>query len=153
MQKWQDRWDIIYRIDKNLSVLTHNKQKGYFKKPCEIEKLRHCHSQALELHVVKDSLSQRKGDWQPSFFARRLNGNTMKCPECDFVQSDRNVRCVKCGIVLERDQARRTSILKTRNVGAEEEDVGEEGSFFQRSVFFVEPKVNLFFFGGRSLFF
>jgi hypothetical protein len=43
-------------------------------------------------------------------------------------------------------------MLKTRNVDAEE-DVAEEDSFFQGSVFFVEPKVNPFFFSGRVLIF
>lgn len=77
----------------------------------------------------------------------------MKCPECDFVQSDRNFRCIKCGIILQRDQAPRKSTSKTANIRAEEEEVTEEGSFFQRFVFSVEPKVNPFFFGGRVLVF
>ena len=80
-------------------------------------------------------------------------GSVMKCPECDFVQSDRNGRCIKCGTVFERGQERRTSTFRKGTGAEEKEDTAEEGSFFQRFVFFVEPKVNPFFFGGRILIF
>jgi hypothetical protein len=33
-----------------LSVLAHDKQKVCLKKPCEVDELRHCQLQALELH-------------------------------------------------------------------------------------------------------
>jgi len=73
----------------------------------------------------------------------------MKCPECDFVQSDQNTKCSKCGVLFENDQGRQPPLLKKRAAPAIKGDAAEAGTFFQEFVFFVEPKVNPFYFGGR----
>ena len=74
----------------------------------------------------------------------------MKCPNCDFVQSDRKARCLKCGIIFEKYQ---TSAQRTRAFIADSGSTAEEGTFFQDVVFFVEPRVNPFYFGGRMIIF
>ena len=70
----------------------------------------------------------------------------MKCPNCNFVQSDRKARCSKCGIIFEKHQ---TPALRKRAVIAENGSPAEQGTFFQDIVLFAEPKVNPFYFGGR----
>ena len=74
----------------------------------------------------------------------------MKCPNCDFVQSDRKARCLKCGIIFEKYQS---PALRKRASGADGRATAEEGTFFLVNVFFVEPKVNPFYFGGRMIIF
>jgi hypothetical protein len=75
----------------------------------------------------------------------------MKCPECDFVQSDQNTRCSKCGIIFERCRTRRLPPLRKGAVTAENGGDTEEGGFFQNFVFCTESKVNPFYFGGRII--
>lgn len=70
----------------------------------------------------------------------------MKCPKCNFVQSDKKVSCLKCGIIFERYQ---TAPLDKRKSIATNESPTEERDFFQDIVFLVEPRVNPFYFGGR----
>jgi hypothetical protein len=70
----------------------------------------------------------------------------MKCPKCDFVQSDKKARCMKCGFIFETPQ---TSALRKRASTADNGSPAKEGTFFQDVVLFVEPKVNPFYFGGR----
>jgi len=70
----------------------------------------------------------------------------MKCPKCDFVQSDRKTRCRKCGFIFE---ALQKPASRNRASTADNQSVVEEGNFFKDGVFFVEAKVNPFTFGGR----
>jgi len=74
----------------------------------------------------------------------------MKCPKCDFVQSDRNARCSKCGLTFEKDPNHRvTSLLKRPPQVKEEAGVISDGTFSTDTIFFVEPDVNPFYFAGR----
>jgi hypothetical protein len=76
----------------------------------------------------------------------------MKCPKCDFVQSDQNAKCLKCGTIFEKFQEHQTSPLK--KVAAYSKEKGNatgDGTLFQKFFFWVEPKVNPFYFGGRIL--
>ena len=73
----------------------------------------------------------------------------MKCPECDFVQSDQNTKCSKCGFVLEKYQGPQASTLRKGGITAKRENAAGDGTFFQKTVFFVESEVNPFHFGGR----
>ena len=76
----------------------------------------------------------------------------MKCPKCNFVQSDQNAKCSKCGITFEEDQKHRTSTRRNGPVGAKKKrNDTEVSSFFQNVLFFIEPEVNPFFFGGRVI--
>ncbi len=75
----------------------------------------------------------------------------MNCPKCNFVQSDQNTECLKCGIVFEKYQKHHTSTLRKGAVITEKGNAAEEGTFFQKFVFFVEPKVNPFYFAGRII--
>jgi hypothetical protein len=72
----------------------------------------------------------------------------MKCPKCDFVQSDKKTRCMKCGFIFETLQ--KPALQKRASIAANE-SVVDEGNFFQDVVFLVEPKVNPFYFGGRVI--
>ena len=74
----------------------------------------------------------------------------MKCPNCDFVQSDRKTRCLKCGIIFGKYQS---LALRKRESIADGRTAAEEGTFFPDTVFFVEPRVNPFYFGGRIIVF
>jgi hypothetical protein len=73
----------------------------------------------------------------------------MKCPECDFVQSDQNATCSKCGLVFEKYQRPQASTLRKGGVTAKRDTAAGDGTFFQDTLFFVESKVNPFYFGGR----
>jgi len=76
----------------------------------------------------------------------------MKCPRCNFVQSDQNTKCSKCGIIFEKYQNHQTSTLRKGAVTPKEKgNATKEGTFSQRFVFFVEPEVNPFYFGGRII--
>jgi hypothetical protein len=76
----------------------------------------------------------------------------MKCPTCDFVQSDQNTKCQKCGIIFEKFQHRQSLASRKGAVTAKEEGIAiEDGTFSQKFVFFVEPEVNPFYFGGRII--
>jgi hypothetical protein len=72
----------------------------------------------------------------------------MKCPKCDFVQSDKKAKCMKCGFVFE---TLHEPVLRDRASIAANESVVDEGNFFQDVLFLVEPKVNPFYFWGRVI--
>jgi hypothetical protein len=73
----------------------------------------------------------------------------MKCPECDFVQSDQNTKCSKCGFIFEKYQRPQASTLRKGGVTEKSENAAGDGTFFEKTVFFVESRVNPFYFGGR----
>ncbi len=78
----------------------------------------------------------------------------MRCPKCAFEQSDQNTECLKCGIVFEKYDDRPTPILRKRTVPSKEKGVAtEDETFSKKFVFFVEPGVNPFYFGGRVIIF
>jgi hypothetical protein len=76
----------------------------------------------------------------------------MKCPTCHFVQSDQNTECQKCGTIFEKYRKRRVLSLRKGSVTAREKgDAAEDATFFQNVLFFVEPDVTIFHFGGRVI--
>ena len=78
----------------------------------------------------------------------------MKCPSCNFVQSDRHPRCLKCGLRLELDQEQGSTARRKRDVpGSEKAGAVAVGDFFRDLAFSVEPEVNPFYFAGRVLVF
>ncbi len=78
----------------------------------------------------------------------------MKCPKCDFEQSNQNTECLKCGIIFEKYHEHPSPILRKRTrTPKEEETTIEDGTFFKKFLFFIEPEVNPFYFGGRVVFF
>jgi hypothetical protein len=72
----------------------------------------------------------------------------MKCPKCDFVQSDKKAKCMKCGFIFETLQE---PVVRNRAPTADNQSVVGEGNIFKDVVFFVDPKVNPFTFGGRVI--
>jgi hypothetical protein len=77
----------------------------------------------------------------------------MKCPKCNFVQSDRNLRCKKCGFGLELEQERGTVNLRGADSGHEKAGLITVGHIFRDLAFSVEPEVNPFSFAGRVVVF
>ena len=78
----------------------------------------------------------------------------MKCPHCDFIQADHNTECLKCGIIFEKYQKQPGSNFKRMDRSVKErKSATKDGNVFQRIIFFVEPGVNPFYFGGRMLIF
>jgi hypothetical protein len=76
----------------------------------------------------------------------------MKCPKCNFFQSDQNTKCLKCGILFENRQRHSASALRKASPTARGKgDDTEDGSFLQNVFFSVEPEVNVFYFGGRII--
>lgn len=78
----------------------------------------------------------------------------MKCPPCDFDQADQNTECLKCGIIFGKYQKDQGPSLGRHN-GAQKEKgkAPAVGRHIKELVFFVEPKINSLYFGGRALIF
>jgi hypothetical protein len=78
----------------------------------------------------------------------------MKCPSCGFEQPDQNTECLKCGIIFEKYYEHPTPILRKRRGPSKTSETAEgDDIFLKRFVFFVEPGVNPFYFGGRVILF
>ena len=78
----------------------------------------------------------------------------MKCPNCDLEQPDQNTKCLKCGIIFEKYDEHPTPVLKkpTGTPKEKETAIGNE-TFLKKFAFFVEPRGNPFYFGGRVILF
>ncbi len=66
----------------------------------------------------------------------------MKCPNCNFEQADQNAECLKCGIIFEKVQKYRSSVLEREKAVAKGKGDGT-----------VDSKINPFYFGGRVFIF
>lgn len=78
----------------------------------------------------------------------------MRCPKCDFVQSDQNTECLKCGIIFGKYYEHPTPILRKGTSAPKEKEIATEvDAFSKKFVFFVEPGVNPFYLGGRVFIF
>jgi len=78
----------------------------------------------------------------------------MKCPQCDFEQADQNTECLRCGIIFKKYQKDQRQSLRRNSVAQKEKwKAPAVGRFIKELVFFVEPKINPFYFGGRALIF
>ncbi len=76
----------------------------------------------------------------------------MKCPSCNFVQSDRHPRCLKCGLKFDKGQKQRTTIKWERSTpGREQTGATALGDFLQDLLFSVEAEVNPFHLAGRVI--
>ncbi len=71
----------------------------------------------------------------------------MKCPHCDFVQSDQNRKCLKCGIIFEKQRTRLRRSVDKRKAATVSRD------YLRNLLLRVEPGVNPFLLGGRVLLF
>jgi hypothetical protein len=60
---------------------------------------------------------------------------------------------MKCGIIFEKYRKPQTSIVKNRIITGKRGIAAEEGTFFKQFVFYVEPQINPFYFGGRVIIF
>ncbi len=68
----------------------------------------------------------------------------MKCPSCNFVQSDRHARCLKCGLRFDGTVERKWVVSGRKSSWS---------GFFRDLLFSVEAAVNLFHFAGRVVVF
>jgi len=74
----------------------------------------------------------------------------MRCPKCDFEQPVQNTECLKCGIIFEKYYEHPTPILRKGTGTPKENEIATKDETFSKNfVFFVEPEVNPFYFGGR----
>jgi hypothetical protein len=68
------------------------------------------------------------------------------------VQSDQNTRCLKCKTPFEKDQGGRLLRTKKGSIPSKGKwDDFEGAPFFRNFLFYVDPEVNVFSFGGRAL--
>ncbi len=78
----------------------------------------------------------------------------MRCPKCDFVQSDQNTECLKCGIIFEKYYEHPTPILRKRTVTPKEKEIAIEVTLFSKSLSFLSSRKGIPFTwaGGLSFF-
>jgi hypothetical protein len=78
----------------------------------------------------------------------------MKCPSCNFVQSDRHLRCLKCGLRFEQGLQNDDTARRKRGIPASERSSAfAVGDFLRDLLFSIEPGVNPFHFAGRVVIF
>ena len=81
----------------------------------------------------------------------------MICPMCKFQQPDGNFECVRCGIIFSKYASRMEWVIKDRSKVAKSPATTKESTKFnvfdwlQDLLFYVEPEVNVFYFGGRVI--
>ncbi len=83
----------------------------------------------------------------------------MICPHCKFEQPDEHLECLKCGIIFSkyvpsmefesRDRSRFTRVPAT----VKESSRSTSFDWLKDLLFYVEPEVNIFYFGGRVMIF
>ena len=81
----------------------------------------------------------------------------MICPMCKCEQPDGNLECVKCGIIFSKCASRTVSMGKDRPSVTKTPATAKDSTrvtpfdWLQDVLFYVEPEVNVFFFGGRVI--
>jgi len=81
----------------------------------------------------------------------------MICPQCKFEQPDGNVECLKCGIIFSKYASCMESENRDRSRFTKTPARAKESAKFtflnrlQELLFYVEPEVNIFYFGGRVI--
>ncbi len=78
----------------------------------------------------------------------------MRCPKCNFEQPDENTECLKCGIIFQKYYEHPDPAIRKRTpTPKEKESATEDEAFLKKFVFYDEPDVNPFYFGGRVIVF
>ena len=78
----------------------------------------------------------------------------MKCPKCNFEQSDRNTECLRCGIIFEKFHNRQKAAARHHRIsGAPAAMASGFWDITKNLIFHVNPEVNPLIFGGRAVFF
>lgn len=81
----------------------------------------------------------------------------MICPMCGFEQSDGGVECLKCGIIFHKclthgEIASEDSLpLKRTHTRRKESEKPAWSDWVRDLLFYIEPQVNVFYFGGRII--
>ncbi len=88
----------------------------------------------------------------------------MICPKCKFEQSSQHIECPRCGIIFEKYHLLQQRLSKnekneanpsetsTEEIAIEEKPLTPAG-FIKKLLFYVEPFINPFYFGGRAIVF
>ncbi len=80
-----------------------------------------------------------------------MQNRGVKCPNCNFVQSDGNTECLKCGIIFEKFR-RDSEASHGKTKGAPRKGrAAWRGTLLREWIFYIEPETNPFYFGGRVL--
>lgn len=78
----------------------------------------------------------------------------MKCPKCSFQQSAHNVECIRCGIVFEKYNRRRSLNPAAQSLSMDQEEIAvNAGEIIKNLLFYVKPETNPLIFGTRMLLF
>lgn len=78
----------------------------------------------------------------------------MKCPKCGFEQTDKEVECLKCGVIFDKYlklQENKPTLTSVETQPAATS--GEILEFIKKLFFYVTPEANPLIFGGRLLVF
>ncbi len=79
----------------------------------------------------------------------------MICPMCGFRQSDGNLECLKCGIIFSKCISQREAKDGSEVTGAparrNESDKPAWLDWLRDQLFYIEPEVNIFYYGGRAV--
>jgi hypothetical protein len=78
----------------------------------------------------------------------------MKCPKCSFQQSADNIECIRCGIVFEKYNQRRSINPAAQSLSMDQEEIAVNASeIIKNLLFYVKPETNPLIFGARMLLF
>lgn len=83
----------------------------------------------------------------------------MKCPKCNFEQSDNSIECISCGIVFVKYLSKLKQMPENPSVASFPSPVSTEekpsniSAFLKGLLFNVESEVNIVYFIGRAIFF
>src|SRR5437899_12386260 len=79
----------------------------------------------------------------------------MICPKCKFEQADRNLECIRCGIIFAKIRPSAGSTITSEAdplppIATNEAQHFDRFAWAKDLLLFVEPQVNLLFLAGRA---
>ncbi len=77
----------------------------------------------------------------------------MKCPKCNFEQSNQNAECPRCGIIFAKFRNRQQAAVQPRPAAPTAAADERSNSLVSELLFYVNPEINPLIFWGRVVFF